>query len=150
MHSPKLFIFLGLLLAVSAQDTLITDAVANGNCGGNCPSGNCPDCKCGTAPAYYSKVDACRMWNGWSQGCCECIISHESAENLHAQLHDSDGSDDIGLWQVNSLNWGACNGGKAPCDLNANFNCARTVFQWGGNTWKYWSTCGMCGCCNSA
>jgi hypothetical protein len=29
-------------------------------------------------------------------------------------------------------------------------NCAKKVYQWGGNTWKLWSTCSKCGCCSSS
>ena len=65
-------------------------------------------------------------------------------------MHNTNGSDDVGLWQVNSSNWASCSGGSAPCSVSANLACAKKVFGWGGNTWKYWSTCGACGCCGRA
>ena len=79
--------------------TAVADAEANGStCGGNCPSGTCTTCYCGTSKSIYSAATACSQYSGWSQGCCQCIISHESGGNLNAQLHDSNGSDDVGLW----------------------------------------------------
>eukprot|EP00347_Sterkiella_histriomuscorum_P009418 403341290 len=120
------------------------------SCGGNCPSGRCNDCKCGSAPAKVDIAAACARNSGWSQTCCKCIIEHESGGNSHAQLHNTNGSDDVGLWQVNSMNWASCNGGAAPCTVDANLACAKKVFAWGGNTWKLWSTCGACGCCGRA
>src|SRR3989338_128710 len=47
-------------------------------------------------------------------------------------------------WQINSSNWASCSGGSAPCSLSSNRACAQKVFGWGGNTWKYWSTCSQC------
>ena len=44
------------------------------NCGGNCPSGNCYDCKCGTNSAYVDIAEACSRYSGWDQRCCQCII----------------------------------------------------------------------------
>jgi len=119
-------------------------------CGGNCPSNSCSTCYCGTTTDQVSASTYCAKHN-WNQAHCECIISHESGGNAHAQLHDSNGSDDVGLFQVNSLNWGqgTCPKG-APCDPSNNTACAWQVYQWGGNTWKLWSTCGACGCCNSS
>ena len=45
---------------------------------------------------------------------------------------------------------GACSGGSTLCNLSTNLGCAKKVYGWGGNTWKNWSTCSICGCCNSA
>ncbi|CDW84019.1 UNKNOWN [Stylonychia lemnae] len=132
----KIAVLLALGLALVMAD----------NCGGNCPSGNCKQCIC-PAPTYTDIAAACARWSGWSQSCCECIVKHESGGNTHAQLWDSDGSNDIGLWQINSVNWGQCNGGNAPCDVNSNFECAKKIFGWGGNSWRLWSTCSACGCC---
>ena len=84
---------IALLLALGFAAVVYADS-----CGGNCPSGNCRDCKCGTQAAYVDAAQACSRFNGWSQDCCRCIIQHESNGNSHAQLHDSDGSDDVGLW----------------------------------------------------
>ena len=119
-------------------------------CGGNCPSGTCTTCHCGTSPSSTDIAAACARYTGWSQACCQCIARAESGGNSNAQLHNNDGTDDVGLWQINSSNWGQCSGGAAPCSLDANLACAKKVWAWGGNTWKYWSTCGKCGCCSKA
>ena len=71
-------------------------------------------------------------------------MNHESGGNENAANENSNGSFDIGLWQINSMNWDSCSGGKAPCDPNTNLECAIKVYQWGGNTWKLWSTCTVC------
>jgi Lysozyme like domain len=76
-------------------------------------------------------------------------MKHESDGNAHALNYNSNGSYDVGLWQINDSNWKSCSGGKAPCTPSANLACAKDVFRWGGNTWKFWSTCSVCGCCNS-
>ena len=123
-------------------------ATAGSTCGGNCPSGTCTTCHCGTTPSQADIAAACARYTGWSQSCCQCIARAESGGNSHAQLHNTNGSDDVGLWQVNSVNWGQCNGGAAPCTVDANLACAKKVWVWGGNSWKYWSTCGKCGCCS--
>jgi len=73
----------------------------------------------------------------------------ESGGNANAANENSGGSYDIGLWQINSGNWASCSGGSAPCDPSTNLKCAEMIWGWGGDTWKYWSTCGGCGCCNS-
>jgi len=114
-------------------------------CGGNCPSGDCRGCPCGTAPAYQSIDHYCSQY-GWNQACCKCIMSHESSGNAHAANYNSNGSVDVGIFQINSINWG-CNSGHAPCDPNANLKCAIEVYRNAGNSWRPWSTCGGCGCC---
>jgi hypothetical protein len=38
-------------------------------------------------------------------------------------------------------------GGSPPCDNDVNLQCAIKVWQWGGNSFRLWSTCGGCGCC---
>lgn len=52
------------------------------------------------------------------------------------------------MWQINSSNWSSCSGGSAPCTVAKNLACAKKVHAWGGNTWKFWSTCSACGCCS--
>eukprot|EP01117_Protostelium_nocturnum_P006337 TRINITY_DN2287_c0_g1_i1.p1 TRINITY_DN2287_c0_g1~~TRINITY_DN2287_c0_g1_i1.p1 ORF type:complete len:151 (-),score=45.40 TRINITY_DN2287_c0_g1_i1:84-536(-) len=119
-----------------------------GNCGGNCPGGRCTTCPCGSNRNNLD-IDAwCAKWPGVNVACCKCIAQHESGGNGNAMNGNSNGSIDVGLWQVNSINWGQCNGGAAPCDPDANLRCAQKVWQWGGRTFKLWSTCGACGCCN--
>ena len=137
---PKYLLILAIGLGLALANT----------CGGNCPSGSCTTCHCGTSTNYVDIATQCSRYTGWSQACCKCIANAESGGNAHAQLHNTNGSDDVGLWQVNSMNWASCNGGAAPCTVDANLACAKKVFQWGGNTWKYWSTCSKCGCCAKA
>ena len=117
---------------------------ANG-CGGNCPSGNCPTCYCGTTTNNVDITSWCSQYS-WSQSCCKCIVTHESGGNANAVNYNSDASSDVGLWQINALNWGSCSGGQAPCDPATNLNCAIKVYQWGGNSWQLWSTHSGCGC----
>jgi hypothetical protein len=78
------------------------------------------------------------------QANCQCIMSHESGGNGNAVNENSNGSFDVGLWQINDYNWNACSGykfyhivimskvihpihilyrGGAPCDGNTNLNC---------------------------
>jgi len=59
---------------------------------------------------------------------------------------NKNGSYDVGLWQINKVNW-SCNGGKAPCDLSANLKCAQQVWKNGHNSFKQWSTSSKCGGC---
>ena len=124
---------------------LLAFAVYADSCGGNCPSGRCPSCYCGTSKNVLDIGAWCARY-GWDQGCCNCIVSHESGGNANAMNYNGDGSTDVGLWQVNTFNWNACNGGNPPCDPNQNLACAIKVYQWGGNSWKFWSTHSGCGC----
>mmetsp|Transcript_16755 Transcript_16755/g.25038 ORF Transcript_16755/g.25038 Transcript_16755/m.25038 type:complete len:141 (-) Transcript_16755:67-489(-) len=122
---------------------------ASTKCGGNCPGG-CGSCPCGTSSDSVSISSWCSKYSGWSQGCCECIVKHESGGNAHAMNENSNGSYDVGLWQINKVNWDSCSGGSPPCNPSTNLACAKKVFGWGHNTWKLWSTCSICGCCNKA
>ncbi len=127
---------------------------ADKTCGGNCPGRNCDKCHCPTWRNPVSVSEWCGKNSGWSQACCQCIVQRESGGNANAVRQNIGVSSsykyDVGLWQINSFNWGACNGGRAPCDLYENLQCAQMVFQWGGNTWRRWNTCTMCGCCFKA
>ena len=140
---------LTLALVVATLAASATTAVAD-RCGGNCPSNTCPSCPCGISPKPVNIAQACAAYSGWSQACCQCIAQKESAGNNAAANYNTNGSFDVGLWQINKINWNACAGGGAPCDLNTNRNCAIQVWKWGGNTWRLWSTCGACGCCGRA
>ncbi len=66
----------------------------------------------------------------WNQANCECIMNAESGGNAYAVNQNSGGSFDVGLWQINDMNWSSCSGGSAPCDPNANLACAIKVYQW--------------------
>eukprot|EP01039_Chlorochromonas_danica_P001183 gene1183-1292_t len=117
-------------------------------CSGNCPGG-CASCPCGSSSNYQDVASWCAKYSGWNQANCQCIMRAESGGNANAVNQNSGGSYDVGLWQINDMNWASCSGGGAPCDPSTNLNCARMVYQWGGNTWKLWSTCSKCGCCSS-
>jgi len=118
-----------------------------GGCGNNCPAGNCgSNCPCGAQPNNQDINSWCSQWSGVDQRCCQCIANAESSGNANAMHGNGDGSLDVGLFQINSVNWASCNNGNAPCDVQANFNCAKQIYQWAGN-WSPWATCGGCGCC---
>ena len=130
----KLVIFLALAICIMAN-----------SCGGNCPSGGCPSCLCGTTTSPQSISFWCSKYT-WNQSCCQCVMNKESGGNANALNYNTNGSYDVGLWQINQMNWGQCNGGSVPCDPTKNLNCAIDVYKWGGNTFKLWSTGAGCGC----
>ncbi|KRX00650.1 Lysozyme-like domain [Pseudocohnilembus persalinus] len=121
--------------------------VFTNTCGGNCPSNDCDSCPCGTEQKPLDINNWCAQ-HDWDQQCCQCIVQHESGGNSHAMNENTDGSYDVGLWQINDYNWGVCNSGNIPCDPQENLNCAIDVYNWGEQTWKFWVTCEVCGCCN--
>ena len=88
MNTTKVLLCLLGLLAISMAAT----------CGGNCPSGKCSTCYCGTSTSYVDIASSCSQFSGWSQTCCQCIVKKESGGNSHAQLHNTNGSEDVGLW----------------------------------------------------
>eukprot|EP01111_Echinosteliopsis_oligospora_P004606 TRINITY_DN17608_c0_g1_i1.p1 TRINITY_DN17608_c0_g1~~TRINITY_DN17608_c0_g1_i1.p1 ORF type:complete len:147 (-),score=32.26 TRINITY_DN17608_c0_g1_i1:81-521(-) len=144
----KFLVLCVLVLAlpcIFARDSNVTEPF--NTCGGNCPSNDCGSCPCGTSRAPVDIDSVCSAYSGWDQACCRCIVSHESSGNANAANENTNGSFDVGVWQVNSMNWASCNGGAAPCGVDANRECAIKVWQWGGNSFKLWSTCGGCGCC---
>ena len=125
--------------------SILVISVLGITCGGNCPSNDCVSCPCGTTPSPQNINYWCSQYS-WSQSCCQCIVNHESGGNANALNYNVDNSYDVGLFQINQVNWGQCNGGNTPCDLNANLQCAIDVWQWGGNSFRYWSTAAGCGC----
>jgi hypothetical protein len=139
------------IYAIAVAFLVLASFVAADTCGGNCPSGDCPsgNCPCGTSSNYVDVGSYCSQFSGWSAGCCACIANAESSGNANAENYNTNGSFDVGLYQVNDVNWSSCSGGQAPCDPNTNLQCAIKVWQWGGSTWSLWSTCGGCGCCSS-
>ncbi len=124
-----------LLFTIASSDT----------CGGNCPSGKCPTCYCGANKSMQDIAYWCNQYS-WDKKCCQCIVSHESGGNAHAINYNTNGSTDVGLWQINNINWGQCSDGKAPCDPKVNLNCAIDMYKWGGNTFKLWDSHTACGC----
>jgi hypothetical protein len=136
-----------LFAAVSAST--FNNTLGSSTCGGNCPGG-CDECVCGSTSSMQDAATWCAKYSGWDQTQCQCIISHESGGNANAVNQNTGSASykwDVGLWQVNSFNWDACNGGNAPCDSTQNLNCAKMVWGWGGNSFKLWSTCSACGAC---
>lgn len=81
-----------LILALALADS----------CGGNCPSGKCPKCYCGTSKSMQDIGSWCSK-SSWSQSCCKCIVSHESGGNANAENYNTNGSYDVGLWQINNV-----------------------------------------------
>ncbi len=146
MRAVLIFFFVAFASLVAAYSDEI---VGSTTCNGNCPGG-CGSCPCGTTSNVQSASTWCAKFSGWNQKSCECIINHESASNANAvNQNGAGGSYDVGLWQINDMNWASCSGGAAPCNPSTNLECAKKVFAWGGNTWKLWSTCGACGVCSS-
>ena len=127
-------------------------------------------------PAQASFLPVHHEPREWGQRTCWYVLSrlvgiaskssHDALTHTHSHIYiyihiyiftypspanqNTGGSYDVGLWQINDMNWSQCSGGSAPCDGNSNLECAKKVFAWGGNTWKLWATCGACGACNSA
>ncbi|CAF1044087.1 unnamed protein product [Rotaria sordida] len=135
MHS---FLVLFVLVGVAIAD----------KCGSNCPSGKCPSCPCGSTRRMLDSATWCSKFTGWNQACCRCIVSKESGGNANAiNYNGAKFGYDVGLWQINQYyNWRSCNRGNAPCDPNANLECAKQVWRAGGNSFKQWSTAKLCGC----
>jgi hypothetical protein len=49
-------------------------------------------------------ADVCKEY-GWNQACCQCIVTHESSGDANAANENTNGSFDVGVWQINSGNW---------------------------------------------
>lgn len=88
----KVLIVVVLLFVVSMTDS----------CGGNCPSGKCTTCYCGTTKNMQDISTWCAKDSAWNQSCCKCIVSHESGGNANAMNYFS-GSTMVGLWQINQV-----------------------------------------------
>jgi hypothetical protein len=55
------------MVALKISILLLTVSITlASNCGGNCPGNNCPNCICGTSPAYADIAGWCANYNGWS------------------------------------------------------------------------------------
>jgi hypothetical protein len=39
----------------------------------------------------------------WDQACCRCIVDYESGGNANAIHSNTDGSCDVGLWQIDTV-----------------------------------------------
>jgi hypothetical protein len=151
MKAVIALVVVAALFAVAlAEDDFRPVNTTGSTCGGNCPSAGCPSCKCGTSTNYVNVASYCEKYTDWTQSCCKCIANAESGGNANAENYNTNGSYDIGVWQINDVNWSSCSGGSPPCNPTTNVECAHLVWTWGGKTWKYWSTCGKCGCCSSA
>ena len=91
-----------------ASKEMSLNATSQGNCGGNCPGG-CSGCPCGSSTSYQDIAAWCAKYS-WNQANCKCIVSHESGGNANAVNQNTDGSYDVGVWQINALNWASCSG----------------------------------------
>ena len=111
-----------MLAKISTLLALGLSVVVANSCGGNCPSNSCSTCYCGTGRESVNIASACSQYSGWSQSACQCIASHESGGNAHAQLHNTNGSNDVGLWQVNSMNW--------ACQITLNHSQRVKMYYW--------------------
>jgi len=136
-----------VLIAVPLVLGSYNDTKPLATCGGNCPSNDCPSCPCGSTGAVQDIATQCARFSGWSQACCQCIVKHESGGNANAANYNTNGSFDVGLWQINKVNWPSCNAGDAPCDVTKNLNCAIEIWRGRSNSFAAWSTCSVCGCC---
>jgi len=148
------FFTISLLLTLLCLMVSVTKA---DTCNENCPTNTCSanNCLCGKAPNKVNIVNWCAKYVGWNQKCCQCIVGKESRGNTNAQHHNAatnkkKESEDVGLFQINSVNWPSCNSGKAPCDPDANLKCAIAVYKAGSggvkNSWNPWTTAEGCGC----
>lgn len=108
-----------ILLVLGISLTFVNLVFSN-RCGGNCPSNDCVDCPCGTKVNKVNANKYCSIYSKWSQTCCKCIADHESGDNANAVNHNTNDSDDVGLFQINDVNWGSCSGGSAPCNPDIN------------------------------
>ena len=59
-----------------------------------------PYCHCGYFPNRIDIHKFCSR-HSWNQACCRCIISRESGGNANAMNFNSNGSFDVGIWQIN-------------------------------------------------
>jgi hypothetical protein len=75
MKNFGIFIVLVILALARLVSTL--------SCGGNCPTGDCKTCLCGSTPLYVSIDSFCKQSNKWEVNCCKCIISAASKGNAH-------------------------------------------------------------------
>lgn len=85
-------IILAVLIFVALSDS----------CGGNCPSGKCPSCPCGTSKKVEDIATWCSKYS-WNQACCKCIVSHESGGNANSMNYNTNNTFDVGLWQINKV-----------------------------------------------
>lgn len=67
--------FIIVYMKILALVLLVALALGQSTCGGNCPSGLCPTCYCGTSTNYVSISTYCSQYS-WNQACCQCIASH--------------------------------------------------------------------------
>lgn len=63
--------------AMPANASLALSDDDSGTCGGNCPSGDCGSCPCGTSPNQQDIASWCSQY-GWDQSCCTftCECNH--------------------------------------------------------------------------
>ncbi|WP_437907424.1 hypothetical protein WME95_05740 [Sorangium sp. So ce327] len=67
-----------------------------------------------------------------------CIIRYESDGWTEVENTNSDGTVDIGLFQINSANWNMCGGKQKLKDPVSNAMCARDIWRMAGEKWTPW------------
>ena len=112
-----------------------------------------------------------RIWNSETGEELKTLSGHTS-DVLSVSITDDDrmiisGSDDdtIKLWNLESgeliktltghsdivysvSSIQIASGDSNPCDLGRNLDCAKKLYKYGKNTWKYWvNSCEKCRCC---
>lgn len=92
LYNKMKLIILAVLIFVALSDS----------CGGNCPSGKCPSCPCGTTKSVQDIAAWCGKYS-WNQACCKCIVSHESGGNANSMNYNTNNTFDVGLWQINKV-----------------------------------------------
>jgi hypothetical protein len=75
-------------------------------------------------------------------------MARESGGNANLIEYSRSNDWKVGLWQINGAEWTMCSGGYAPCDPTDNLNCALKRYEYGGNTWKMWTSCSACKACD--
>ncbi|WP_437912527.1 hypothetical protein WME73_36245 [Sorangium sp. So ce302] len=68
-----------------------------------------------------------------------CIIRYESEGWTEVENINSNGTVDIGLFQINSTNWAMCGGKQHLKDPDANARCAYRIWRQAGETWNPWA-----------
>ena len=108
------------------------------SCGGNCRSGLCKECICGTNSNIVNVTDLCNKYGKWNKNCCECLGNYLSKGNTNALNQGIDNLYSVGIWQISENNWNNCNNGKAPCDSEDNLKCAISLWEI-GKDFRLWS-----------
>eukprot|EP01088_Endostelium_zonatum_P007662 TRINITY_DN2000_c0_g1_i1.p1 TRINITY_DN2000_c0_g1~~TRINITY_DN2000_c0_g1_i1.p1 ORF type:complete len:178 (+),score=22.07 TRINITY_DN2000_c0_g1_i1:100-633(+) len=164
MKEAKVLVWLGVILVLvywSVGETELT-------CGGNCAVGGKCDligCYCGEEVLIASEAlvrSLCSMYP-WDVEQCVCIANKTSDFNINlinGWVYDNEPTPraDVGLWQVDSVNWFRCGQHLIPrdklnnhtlplmCDPYINVKCAFSVWQ-EVSSFHLWKVCKQCNAC---